>query len=320
MSMHPLLRALFSAWDWRLDVSVVLLTFAILYTTGWWRLRRLGKRKLANRKRLVAYWGGLITLAIALMSPVDPLGGQLFFMHMLQHMTTIMVSAPLLWLGAPFPFLLWGLPPTVRKRVGGLFAQGSPVHAGLQLITQPAFVWLMFIVVYAGWHDPNLYNLALWYGWVHDLQHLTFFATAMLFWWLVIGAAPHINRPPIWGRLVMVVGVIPINMAIGVVIATSSEVLYSYYASVPRIWGFTLLADQSIAGVIMWTSGSEMLVLAIIFLIAGAMRGTDKKPPAPVTGWDRDAAMIAPGLEHRALQNKWQRLKAASLHPSSDGS
>lgn len=316
--MYPLLRALLSAWDWRLDISLVLLIFAALYTTGWWRLRQRGRIKLAKRRRLAAYWGGLMTLAIALMSPIDPLGGQLFFMHMIQHMITIMVSAPLLWLGEPFPFLLWGLPSAGRKWAGGLFAQGSVVRTSLQALTQPALVWLMFVAVYGGWHDPLLYNLALRYSWVHDIQHLTFFATAMLLWWLVIDAAPHLHRTMIWGRIAMVAGVIPVNMAVGIVIATATEVLYPYYAAVPRIWGFTAVADQSIAGVIMWTSGSEMLVLAIILLMASAMRGTDKKPPTAVTNWDRDEAMIAPGLEHRVLQNKWRRLKTATLHPSSD--
>lgn len=316
--MYPLLRALLSAWDWRLDISLVLLVFATLYTTGWWRLRQRGRIKLAKRRRLAAYWGGLITLAIALMSPIDPLGGQLFFMHMIQHMITIMVSAPLLWLGEPFPFLLWGLPTPVRKWVGSLFTQQAPARKVAQMLTQPAFVWISFVAVYGGWHDPLLYNQALLHSWVHDIQHLTFFATAMLFWWLVIDAAPHVQRASLWGRLAMVVGVIPVNMAVGIVIATATEILYPYYATVPRIWGITALTDQSTAGVIMWTSGSEMLVLAIILLLARGMQGTDKKPPTAVPDWDRDEAMIAPGLEHRVLQNKWRRLKTATLYPSSD--
>jgi putative membrane protein len=146
--MHPLLRALLSAWDWRLDVSFVLVTFATLYTIGWWRLRQQNRLKLANRKRLAAYWGGLITLAIALLSPIDPLGGQLFFMHMTQHMITIMVSAPLLWLGAPFPFLLWGLPAPARKWAGRLFRKRSPVYRALQIISQPALVWFAFFMTW----------------------------------------------------------------------------------------------------------------------------------------------------------------------------
>ena len=318
--MHPLLRALLSAWDWRLDILLVLLSFATLYTTGWWRLRKRNRIKLAKRRRLAAYWGGLITLAIALMSPIDPLGGQLFLMHMVQHMITIMVSAPLFWLGAPFPFLLWGLPISARKWVGRRFAQHGWVHTCLKTLTQPALVWMLFVAFYGGWHDPMLYDLALWHGWVHDIQHLTFFGSAMLFWWSIIGAAPNFQQTSVWARIAMLVGVIPVNMAVGITIATASEVLYPYYLTVPRIWGFTAVADQSTAGVIMWTSGSEMFVLAIILLLAGAMRGTGKKSPTPVPDWDREEAMIAPGLEHRAVQNKWRRLKTAASHPSSDAS
>jgi cytochrome c oxidase assembly factor CtaG len=315
--MHPLLRALFSAWDWRFDISLLLLTFAILYTVGWWRLRQRGRIKVATRRRLAAYWSGIFTLALALMSPIDPLGGQLFFMHMIQHMITIMVSAPLLWLGAPFPFLLWGLPTVARKWVGQQFAQASLLRSGLRVLRQPALVWMAFVAVYAGWHDPILYDLALRHAWVHDIQHLTFFGTAMLLWWVVIDAAPHLYYTSVWGRVIMVVGIIPVNMAVGITIATAQEVIYPYYATVPRIWGFTAVADQSTAGVIMWTSGSEMLVLAVIFLLASAMR-SEKKPPPPIAAWDREEAMIAPGLEHRARQNKWRRLQATTLPSSTD--
>ncbi|MCE7980954.1 MAG: cytochrome c oxidase assembly protein [Caldilinea sp. CFX5] len=315
--MHPLLRALLSPWDWRLDITLVLLTFVTLYTIGWWRLRQRGRVKVAKRRRLVAYWSGIFTLALALMSPIDPLGGQLFFMHMLQHMITIMVSAPLLWLGAPFPLLLWGLPAPVRRWVGRQFAQASLVRSGLQMLTQPAFVWMAFVAVYGGWHDPMLYDLALRHAWVHDIQHLTFFGTAMLFWWLVIDAAPHLHGASLWGRIMMVIGVIPVNMAVGITIATAHEVIYPYYATVPRIWGFTALADQSTAGVIMWTSGSEMLVLAVIFLLARAMR-SEKKAPSAVPNWDREEAMIAPGLEHRARQNRWRRVQSTALPSSTD--
>lgn len=313
--MHPLLRALLSTWDWRFDISLLLLAFTTLYTVGWWRLRQRGRRKVATRRRLAAYWSGIFTLALALMSPIDPLGGQLFFMHMIQHMITIMVSAPLLWLGAPFPFLLWGLPSGVRKWVGQQFAQASLLRSGLQILRQPALVWMAFVAVYGGWHDPMLYDLALRHAWVHDIQHITFFGTAMMLWWVVIDAAPRLQSTSVWGRIIMVVGVIPVNMAVGITIATAQEVIYPYYATVPRIWGFTAVADQSTAGVIMWTSGSEMLVLAVIFLLASAMRG-EKKPPTPMAAWDREEALIAPGLEHRARQNKWRRVQAAAL-PSS---
>lgn len=272
--MHPLLQALFSAWDWRLDVTTVLLVSATFYLVGWVRLRRRSTNpQLAKKRRLAAYLGGLATLALALLSPIDPLGSQLLFMHMIQHKLEVMIAAPLLWLGNPFPFMLWGLPTPLRKGVGSLFTRDAPFRQLLRSATSPGLAWFLFIAVYMGWHDPNFYNLALRNAWVHDLQHLTFFATAMLFWWHIVGAAPHVHRGgAIWGRLAMLIGVIPAQMIAGITIATASEVIYAYYESVPHIWGFTALEDQAIAGAIMWIPSSEMVVWAVVFLLAGLFK------------------------------------------------
>lgn len=71
-----------------------------------------------------------------------------------------------------------------------------------------------------------LYNLALRRNWVHDLQHITFFLAAMLFWWHVIGAGPHPRSLfPVWARMGYLLGVIPLNMMISVAIAFSSTVI-----------------------------------------------------------------------------------------------
>ena len=313
--MHPLLQALFSAWEWRLDITLVLVLFATFYTTGWWRLRhRSNNLKLANKKRLAAYWSGLVILAIALMSPVDTLGSQLFFMHMIQHLFFMMIGVPLLLLADPFPFLLWGLPPYWRRAVGTLFTRRSPLRRLLTNVTQPSFVWIFYIIALTGWHDPNLYSMAQRNSWIHDVEHLTFFVAAMLFSWHVVGSGPKLHHPPLWGRIAMLIGLVPVNAAIGVVIATSSEILYPYYASIPHIWGFTALEDQALAGVIMWIPGSMMYLLGVIVLLARALRTNEDDPPQPVPGWDDDAVMVAPGLEHRVIQNKWRRLKEQQLH------
>lgn len=313
--MHPLLRALFSAWDWRIDVTLVLVGMGTIYVMGWLRLRkRSNYKKLATRRRLAAYLSGLIILAIALMSPIDRLGGQLFFMHMTQHMLTIMVAAPLICLGNPFAFALWGLPPAIRGRTGALFARDSALRPVLAVIANPGLAWLVFIAVYMGWHDPGLYNLALRRNWVHDLEHITFFVSAVWFWWHVTDAAPRLHgERPIWGRLVMLVGIIPAQMIAGIIIATSPDLIYTYYASIPRFWGVSLLDDQAIAGMIMWTLSSEMVVWAAVFLLGGLFGGQNEAP-GPAPNWDSDAAMIAPGLEQRALQNRWRRLAEDRLH------
>ena len=129
-------------------------------------------------------------MALALLSPIDLLGGQLLIMHMVQHKILVMLAAPLLWLGNPFPIMLWALPLPARRAVSTLFVRDSAFRRVLTAATQPAICWLVFLFVYIGWHDPGLYNLALRVPWVHDIEHLTFFGAAMLFWWPVVNGAP----------------------------------------------------------------------------------------------------------------------------------
>ncbi|MCC6166814.1 MAG: cytochrome c oxidase assembly protein [Caldilineaceae bacterium] len=317
--MHPLAQALLSTWEWRLEILVVLVPLGVMYTLGWRRLRQQSSyRKLATWPRLAAYLGGLVVLAISLLSPIDRLGSQLFFMHMLQHMLSIMIAAPLLWLGEPFPIMLWAMPAPLRLWVAGLFARRSPFRRAFAAATRPGVTWLVFITVYLGWHDANAYNAALYYRWVHDIQHITFFLAAMLYWWPVVGAAPHIHgRFPGWARMAYLLATVPPNMLVGVSIAFASHVIYTYYLSVPRIWGFTALQDQMISGAIMWIPGSMMFIMVALLILALLFREKGQPLPGAPADWDSDEAMIAPGLEHRVVQNRWrkaQRERVAARH------
>lgn len=314
--MHPLARALLSSWDMRPDVLVVLVTMGTLYFVGWRRLRRQSAHhKLATGLRLASYFTGLGIIAISLMSPVDLLGSQLFFMHMIQHMLFMMLAAPLLWLAEPFPIVLWGMPVGMRHRVGSLFTRDSRFRRVLARVTSPGVSWLIFITIYLGWHDPNAYNAALYHDWVHNLQHITFFGASMLYWWPIVGAAPHIHShfPP-WGKLPYLIGTIPPNMGVGVSIAFASDVRYSYYESVPRFWGFTVMQDQQLSGAIMWIVGSMMFIMAALVVLATFFR-KEKERPGPVSvDWDSEQSMIAPGLEDRVSENRWRRV----ANPPSD--
>ncbi len=267
--MSPVLRAILLSWDFRLDIVLVLLLTGGVYTLGWLRLRKRGRGVLASRWRLVSYLGGLVAIALALLSAIDVIQSLLFFMHMIQHLLLVMIAPPLLLLGSPMVFLLWGLPARWRWAASGLLARKAPFRQGFRRVTTPAISWFLFVIILIGWHDPNAYNAALKSEWVHDLEHLTFFVSGMLFWWHVVGAAPRIHRHFTYPfRIVYLLGALPFNMFLGVVLAFASEPYYSHYTTVPRLWGVTALADQQIGGVIMWVPGSMMYLIAIIILVA----------------------------------------------------
>jgi cytochrome c oxidase assembly factor CtaG len=314
--------ALFGHWEFRPVVVLVLIPLVIIYLTGWFRIRSIrgGQTHLATGWRLAAYLTGMGVLAAALMSPIDYLGGDLFFMHMIQHKLTIMVAAPLIWLGNPFPIGVWGLPRTARLAAVDVFSQSSPVRTMVASVTQPILAFFIFLFVYLGWHDPGAYNSALTHSWVHDLQHITFFLAAMLFWWHVIGAAPriHATLSP-WVAVAMLIGIIPFNAITGFAIANADSVIYTYYESIPRIWGYSALEDQAIGGVIMWIPGSEMFFQAAIAVIAVMFMRERKKNRTPVPSAAEtiaDADLIAPGLESRVTQAYWRDLakQRANLH------
>ena len=299
--MDPTLRATLQSWDLRIEIILPLLLAGAFYTRGWRRLRAArGGGKLATGLRLTAYLTALIVLGLALMSPIDVLGGQFFFMHMIQHLLLVMIIPPLLWLASPLPVGLWGLPASARRQVGAWLKPKSTFRRRLRALTPPGISWMLFVAALLGWHDPGAYQAALRSDQVHDLEHLSFFLTAMLFWWHVIGAAPNVHKRLSRGaRIAYVLSVVPPNMFAGITIAFSGQPIYPYYTGVPRLWGISVLNDQQLGGIVMWIPGSMMYIVAALVFIACWLQEEERKPPLTDVDWATEPALRAPGLEQR---------------------
>jgi cytochrome c oxidase assembly factor CtaG len=306
--MDPVLSAALRSWDLRLEVIVILAAAGILYSRGWWRLRtrtaaRRAVAQTGNRWRAGAMWRpvlyilGLLLLAIALMSPIDVLSAQMFTMHMIQHLFLVMIVPPMLLLANPLPFVLWGLPKNARLAGGRLFSRQSGFRQALQKTTGPGVVWLLFVVIYWGWHDPNAYEWALRSALAHDLEHITFFLAAMLFWWHIVGAGPKIHRPlSAFARAGFALSAIPVNMFAGIAFVFTDSPVYPYYEAMPRLWGLTVMQDQLIAGLIMWVPGSMMFLVAALVIVARWLQAESEKPPLPESEWATEEALAAPGI------------------------
>jgi cytochrome c oxidase assembly factor CtaG len=136
---------------------------------------------------------------------------------------------------------------------------------------------------------------------VHDLEHLSFFLPAMLFWWHVMYAPPYIHKRLARGaRVAYVLSAVPPTMAAGAVIAFSGQPIYEYYTGVPRVWGMSVMQDQMLGGIIMWIPGSMMYIIAGLILISRWLQEEEAKPPLTDAQWATEDAMIAPGLGKQA--------------------
>lgn len=237
---------------WRLDplALVGILVAAGLYLAA---VRRVANAHPSNphpRHRTWLFLAGLAAIAVALMSPIEAYEGQLFSVHMVQHLLLELAAAPLLLAGAPITVTLRAASPTWRRRL--LAVLRSRV---MHVVSFPVIAWMLFAAVNWGWHFSTLYDQALENDLLHYLQHASFLGASLLFWWPAIGADPSPWRLPHPVRLLYLFLAMPQNSFLGVALMSASTVLYPHYLTNARDWGPTPLEDQQLGGLIMWVVG-----------------------------------------------------------------
>lgn len=259
---------MFTSWSWRPEVVLVLATLASVYASGWWRLREAGYGRLARTWRLILYLSGLAVVGVALLSPIAELAHVLFSAHMIQHLLLMMFGAPLLLLGNPLPISLWGLPRRARRAVGRLLTRNAPLRKVLWAATLMPVAWLLFVVNLWLWHLPAAYQATLRDHLIHDLQHVAFFGTALLFWWPIIEPAPRLHeRIPRGFAILYLLAATGQNTLLSALIALPERVLYPYYDASQLPFGLSALDDQAMAGGIMWTMG-HMYLIPMLLVVA----------------------------------------------------
>jgi putative membrane protein len=249
------------SWGGRADVPAVLGIAAATYLIGWSRLRQRG-RAAAPTRHLVLYLVGLGALVAALLSPLDAAALETLPAHMLQHLLLTMIAAPAFVLSDVLPVVSWSIPAAIRPAVaatvrklrrGGLAPATSLPAASLLMA---ATLWL--------WHLPSAYEAALARPWVHDLEHTSFFASALVFWAAVVDPAPRLQRATgDVARIVALFGATIQNTVLAAWIALAGRVLYPHYAARPEA-----LAEQQVAGVVMLAGGAMMYIAAAVLVAA----------------------------------------------------
>ena len=244
--------------DWPVEpsVGIPVVIAATIYMRGWGRLRwRLPER--FEVRHAAVFLAGLVTLLLALASPVDALTQRWLSAHMVQHLLLMVVVPPMLWMGAPVVPLLVGLPRSIRQIA--LAVTRTPIGRSLtRRLLHPAVGWIAFALAFWVWHAPALYDLAVESDLWHHVEHACFLGSALLFWRPVILAWP---AQLIWPRWTMVpyLGLAMFqSVPLAAILTFSDRVIYTRYSSIE---------DQALAGVIMWVPGSIPLLLPILRVI-----------------------------------------------------
>lgn len=239
-------------------------TFA--YSLALWRLRQRGR--YVPNSWVVSFYLGMLSTLIALAGPLDTWNDELLTMHMAQHLVLIQITAPLLLLGRPIQVFLRALPPPRAGALTRALLRPKLVRRCLSVLTAPLVATGLANLTLVVWHFPTLYERAVLSQPVHDLQHLSFFGTALLFWWPIIDPVPRHHRvSSLWASLMIFITAV-VSTIIGAILTLADEIVYAPYRFAAMPWGFTPMVDQQVAGLLMWIGGGTLYIAIIILLLA----------------------------------------------------
>jgi putative membrane protein len=257
-------------WTWEPWVVALLLVTTALYTLGVLRLwRSAGAGHGIARWQAASYCAAVAALVIALISPVDALGGILFSAHMVQHELLMLVAAPLLVLGRPFVAFVWAVPSLA------VLARNRPLTAAWRRLSSPLAATVLHGLALWTWHLPSLYQATLTSDAVHAAQHASFLLTAALFWWsLLHGRAGRIG----YGIAVVYVFLTTIHSgALGALLTFSPNLWYPIYGPSTAKWGLDAIEDQQLAGLIMWIPAGVILVVLGVAMFLGWLQEAERR-------------------------------------------
>jgi putative membrane protein len=271
-------EALWRAWSFDPLVLVPFLLAHWAYGRGALRLwGRAGRWRGIGRLNVLSFLLGEAALVVALVSPLDQLGGTLLSAHMAQHGLLVAVAPPLLLLGNPGVAFAWALWPGGRN---GLF--GSPTWRTLaslaNALSTPGRAAALHGLALWVWHAPGAFDAALQSQWIHALEHASFFGTALLFWRALLNSrSPHNAAPAIGSAFFTLVH----SALLGALITLPTRPLYGWYGAT-ELWGLSALEDQQLAGLLMWVPMGAVYFGVCLIL---ARRFLDPETPQAAQVW-----------------------------------
>jgi cytochrome c oxidase assembly factor CtaG len=261
MDTHALLRS----WSPPLMVNASFCIVTILYVGGWIRLHAAFP-SLISAWRLTAFLAGLAGIWIAIRSPLAAFDNVSLTVHMVQHVLLMSVCPPLVLLGWPALPLLRGLPQPIARRAIGPVLHLEAVKRVGRVATNPVVSWLAAAFALIAWHVPGVFQAALRSDWLHELEHVSFLGTGLLFWWPVVQPWPSTNGWPRWSvPLYLFCATLPCDVLSGF-LAFCDRVVYSSYLSGPRTFGISPLQDQECAAAFMWVSVTLILLVPAVMV------------------------------------------------------
>jgi cytochrome c oxidase assembly factor CtaG len=229
-----------------------------------------------------AFYGGLLAVVLALLSPLAYWSASYLWVRSLQDILLANVATVFLVLGAPWLVLRRALPFRRARPAGGdAGASERPAASRARLAVGTV---VAFNVVWCGWHLPPLYDGALRYPAVDAAEVVSYLGLGVAFWLVLIGSRPLSPVLPPLRRVMLLAGTIVVGTLLGMVLVFGYGVAYPSYIGAGHDV-LSVVYDQQAGGAVLWVLVLPVYVTAGVALLIRWLN--DEEAEALASGLDR---------------------------------
>jgi putative membrane protein len=243
-------------WHWSPFTVIGLLLLCFIYIIGLRVAGRKSNHPPLEKRRIAAFVSAIALIALMLLTPFDIIARtQLLTAHMLQVVVLVTLCSPLLLYACP----PWLVQPVIDNRV---------TQHIVRFLTQPVIASCIFNITFLIWYAPRIYNATLTNGTLYHVELWAILLTSLLNWWPLIGPVRTLHRLsyPLQMLYAFIDGQ-PVDIFAFLMVFT--EVIFYPQYMVPRSFasfGYTALADQTIAGALLLIPGLvDLVVMSPLF-------------------------------------------------------
>lgn len=246
----------FSSWQFDLGWAILAALFALGYVAAVAAARRHGQRWSGIRTG--CWLLGVALIVVATQGAIAVYGDALFSLHMIGHLTMIMVAPIALLLGRPLDLA-----------VAAAGDRGPAVERALHsravsIVTFPLFSLALYTIAIVGTHLTGFMNDMMSQPWLRGFEGALYLVSGLLLFAPIVTDSPLRWRfaPPT--RMFLLAVAMPVDTFTGVILIQTQHYPWPRMAAAHPAWATSLLDDLHSGGAVMWIGGD-----AIMFVLMG---------------------------------------------------
>ncbi|TPG13479.1 cytochrome c oxidase assembly protein [Sphingomonas koreensis] len=258
--IHPG-ESIWAMFQFSPEIVLGLVIAAALYIAG------VRRGVAAKPWRHLAFFGGLLALALALLSPIEPLADHVFAIHQVEHMLLRTIGPMLVLLSMPQAALMRGFPAGMRSGVVGPIVSNGAVRTVFGFLSQPVIATVLFVGTTYFWMWPRYHDIAILNEPIHYMWHVSLLMTGLFFFSVIFDPRSSPAGPRLGTRLGMFWLAAMGNILLGAFLSFKTVPIYHAYDVMGRLFGLSAVADEQIGGLTMWIPGCMMFAISALLIL-----------------------------------------------------